>query len=220
MNNTSSAAAPHLVLYGLRPFDRSAKARWLLLEMGVPFENHWMNHEKKEHESEAFLKINPMGRVPALEVNGQAIFESGAICAYLADLFLEKGLAPALLSPARMDYQKWMYFAVATLDVFQTRIMIIEDMPAGEVQKEKETALRTELRDAMHTLDLTLNKNSFLVANRFGAADIAVSYPLFFCQLWPELKSVMIEFPNVMTYLERLEKMPSAIQSEVFSFRE
>src|SRR4051812_44431862 len=111
---------PQLKLYGLTSYDRSAKVRWTLTELGAEFENQFLNREKKENESPAFLKLNPMGRIPVLEVNNHAFFESGAICMYLGDLFSEKGLAPALTAPERPEYLQWIFFASAMLDTIQT----------------------------------------------------------------------------------------------------
>lgn len=207
-------------LHGLSPYDRSGKVRWLLTELGLKFEDRWLSRENKEIESPEFLKINPLGRVPAIELGKQTLFESGAICAYLADLHLDQGLAPPLSSPERAEYQKWMYFAASTLDVFQTRIMIIEDIPLGKVQEDKLITLQTDLRDAMGALHQILSQSAYLVGNRFTAADICVSYHLFWCKLWPELQSIMQEFPDVLTYLSRMESRPSAVKSDVFSYRE
>ena len=203
-----------LRLHAFAPFDRSAKVRWLLREMNIQHEDRWLDNEKNENESPAFLKLNPMGRVPVIEVGDQVMFESGAICAYLSDLHLDKGMAPTLDSPERVDYQKWMYFASTTLDSIQMRIMIIEDMPAGEVQKQKEKAVQDELRDSMEALDRILSKNSFLVGNRFSAADICVSYHLYWLPFWPELKSVTDAFPKVNEYVARMLARPAAQTAE------
>jgi glutathione S-transferase len=205
-------------LYSLTPYDRAAKARWMLTELGLAFEDRRLNRQAKEHESPEFLRLNPMGRVPVLEHGDSVIFESGAICAYLGDLHLDKGLAPALASPQRAQYQQWMYFASATLDTIQTRIMVIEDIPAGEVRTQKEAALVSDLRDAMSALDQTLAHQSYLVANRFSAADVCVSYQLYWLTLWPELNVVIDEFPKVVAYLERMKNSPSALKADVFSY--
>jgi glutathione S-transferase len=159
-----------------------------------------------------------MGRVPAAEIGNQAIFESSAICSYLADQYLDKGLAPALSSSERAIYQQWMYFAASTIDPVVARIMIIEDIPAGELRTQKESALLEDLRDAMIGLNHTLSKDSYLVGNRFSAADICVSYHLYFCQLWPELDAVVQEFPNVVSYMKRMMERPAAIEAKVFTF--
>lgn len=210
---------PLIRLHSIVPYDRGAKVRWLLTELGLEFETRWLNREEKEFEKPDFLRLNPMGRVPVLEMGDQVVFESGAICAYLADLYLEKGMAPQLDSADRTEYQKWMYFASSTVDTFQSRIMIIEDIPAGNIQEEKQKVLQDDLRDAMTALDQALEKKSYLVANRFSAADICVSYHLTWLRLWPELDSVMQDFPRVLNYVDRLKNTPSALKAEVFSYK-
>jgi glutathione S-transferase len=161
-----------------------------------------------------------MGRIPVLEIDDQFIVESGAICAYLGDLFADRGIAPMINSSNRANYQQWMYFAASTLDAFQIRIMVIEDIPPGEVQMTKLNALQSDLRDALTTLDRVFAKQSFLVDNHFTVADICVSYHLYWCKLWPELDSVIRDFPRIVAYLERMKAMPSAIQAKVFSYQE
>ncbi len=207
-----------LRLYGLAPYDRSAKIRWLLTELGITFENRWLDRDKKENESPEFLKLNPMGKIPVLQIGDQAMFESGAICAHLGDFYADRGIAPQPGSSERAEYQQWMYFASSTLDTFQTRVMIIEDIPAGEVQSAKLSALQSEMHDAMMALDRTLSQNSYLVGNRFTVADMCVSYHLYWCKLWPELESVAKEFPNVTAYMERMVAKPSAVKAKAFSY--
>jgi glutathione S-transferase len=50
-------------LYGVAPFDRGGKVRWLLNEMGVKYEERWLDVKNKENEGPAYLKLNSMGRV-------------------------------------------------------------------------------------------------------------------------------------------------------------
>lgn len=205
-------------LYGIYPYDRSAKPRWLLTELGLKFENHWLDSQTREFEQPAYLKLNPMGRIPTVQIDEKPIFESGAICAQITDLFLDKGMAPALTDPARGEYQQWMYFAAATIDPMQNKIMIIEDIPSGEVQKAKEMAIQSELKDALEGLDTVLSKNDFLVRNKFSTADICVGYHLYWLRLWPELEGVMKPFSSITAYLERLKNRPSAVEAKVFSY--
>jgi glutathione S-transferase len=215
----TSKTDPLIRIHSVVPHDRGAKARWLLTELGIPFESRWLDREKNEFESPGFLRLNPMGRVPVLEYGDRVMHESGAICAFLADTYLDEGLAPPLSSPERAEYQQWMYFAASTVDPIVTRIMIIEDIPAGEVRQTKEAALLDDLRHVLRALDLRLSKSPYLVAERFSAADICVGYHLYWCKLWPELAAPMKDFPSVTSYLDRLEKMPSAVQAKVFSYQ-
>jgi glutathione S-transferase len=212
------ASTPSIKLYSMTPYDRGAKARWLLTEMGIPFETHLLDREKKENEAPAYLKINPMGRVPSIEIDGQSFFESAAICEYLCDRFADKGLAPQPGSPDRGRYLQWMYFVSSMLDTAQTRIMIIEDIPPGEIYDAKLGKLQEDIRDAFHTINLALSYGPYLMGSRFTAADACAGYHLYFLRMWPELDGVLQDFPRVIEYLERLKAMPSAVKSQAFSF--
>ena len=67
------------------PQSRGRIVHWMLEEAGAPYEIKVVDFEKKEHKSDAYLAINPMGRVPVLEDGDFVLTESAAIMAYLAD---------------------------------------------------------------------------------------------------------------------------------------
>ncbi len=211
--------SPKIRLHTFAKFDRGAKVRWLLHELGVAFEERVVDRAKKENESPEYLKMNPMGRVPVLEIDGTVFFESGAICTYLADLYPEKRLAPPMSNPReRAQYLQWMFFASATIDTIQTRIMVIEDIEEGSaVRIKKEAALMSDWRDALTSLDRALAKSGYLVGDRLTAADICVSYHLYRCTLWPELDVHLNDFTQVRNFLERMKQMPAAVRNEVFT---
>jgi glutathione S-transferase len=71
-----------------------------------------------EHRDAEYLAINPYGRVPTLEVDGKAMFESAAICLLLADRHPEAGLAPASDAPERAPYLQWSVFLTNTLQEY------------------------------------------------------------------------------------------------------
>jgi glutathione S-transferase len=66
-----------------------------LEETGAPYEERPTLLAKGEQKTEAYLKINPRGKVPALSVDGKVITENTAILTYLARRFPEKKLMPA-----------------------------------------------------------------------------------------------------------------------------
>ncbi len=66
-----------------------------LEETGAPYEEKPTLLPKGEHKTEAYLKINPRGKVPALDADGQVIVENTAILTYLARRFPEKKLLPS-----------------------------------------------------------------------------------------------------------------------------
>ena len=95
---------------------RSTRPRWLLEEIGAPYELVRVDLGKQEHKTPQYLQIHPHGVVPALVDGDLALIESGAICAYLADKFPAARLAPAVGTPERGRYYQWMFYTMATLE--------------------------------------------------------------------------------------------------------
>jgi glutathione S-transferase len=203
-------------VYGALNYDRSGKIRWLLEELKVPFQNRWLNVEKGERDEGAYLKVNPLGRIPAITLSDKPMIESNAICSYLADYYSERELAPELKSSERIAYQQWMYFAVS-IDSFASRMSIIEDIPEGEVKIQKTESFFEEVKDLIGFLGSSLGKRDYLL-EKFSAADVCVGYHLFFASLWPEMKKVIDANPQVSAYLGRLKARSAAVQSKVFSY--
>src|SRR5688572_28976588 len=98
------------------PRTRSVRPRWLLEELGVPYELVRLDLPKQEGRTAAHLALHPFGEVPVLVDGDVTLFEPTAICIYLADRFPEKRLAPPPGSPDRGPYLQWLLFAEVTLD--------------------------------------------------------------------------------------------------------
>src|SRR5690349_22044691 len=103
-----------VVLYGSQS-TASLVVHWLLIELGIEHELHLLDFDRHEQKSPEYLAINPQGRVPALLLDGQVLTESAAIAMHLADLHPQAGLAPAIATPARAAYYRWMFFCAYTL---------------------------------------------------------------------------------------------------------
>ena len=96
------------ITFYTNPMSRGRIVHWLLDELGVPYDMKILDFEKGEHKTPAYLKINPMGKVPAIVHRGIVVTECGAICAYLADAYPKAGLAPAFDDPQRGTYLRWI----------------------------------------------------------------------------------------------------------------
>src|SRR5699024_6246872 len=92
------------------PHSRSSVTRALLEELGVRYDLVAVDLKRDEQHSDAYLAINPMGKVPAIRHAGALVTEQPAILMYLADLHPEKHLAPALDDALRGPYLRWMVF--------------------------------------------------------------------------------------------------------------
>ena len=93
---TDTPATGNTVKLYTNPQSRGQIAHWMLEETGVPYEVELLDLSRGEHKTPDYLRINPMGKVPAIVHRGVVVTECAAICAYLADAFPEAGLAPAI----------------------------------------------------------------------------------------------------------------------------
>jgi len=186
------------------PQTRAVRPRWLLEEIGVPYSLHFIDLFAGEGESEEYKQISPLGCVPAMEVDGQVMLESGAMCHWLADYYSDSGLAPAINEPARMQYEQWMYFSQATLEMPPWIIFLHSKiLPESEQVKDIIPWASKRYEGILKVLNGELEKNEYLAGNRFSAADIMVGSTLMFA---PE---ALASFPELMLYIERLKERPA-----------
>src|SRR5215216_2978564 len=102
------------------PRTRSLRPRWLLEELGVPYE--LVRLESADTKTPEYLAVHPLGRVPALVDDGVALFESAALYLHLADKYGEGKMAPAPGTIERGLYYQWILFASASLEPHLSRI--------------------------------------------------------------------------------------------------
>ena len=104
-----------LTLYHAAP-SRSSITRWMLEEIGEPYDVHLLSLMKGEQRAPAFLAVNPMGKVPALKHGDVIITEAAAICTYLADEFPKADLNIPIGDPRRGIYLKWLFFGPSCVE--------------------------------------------------------------------------------------------------------
>jgi glutathione S-transferase len=120
-----------LILYHAVP-SRGSIARWMLEEVGEPYEIRLLDLKKEENRQPSYLKINPMGKVPALEHDGAVITESAAICCYLADAFPKAKLNIPIGESRRGPYLKWLFFGPSCFEPAMTdKLMQRPAVPRG-----------------------------------------------------------------------------------------
>jgi glutathione S-transferase len=90
------------------PHTRAARVAFLLEELGVAYERKTLSLSTGDNKQPAYLTVHPHGLVPALRDGDVVIFETAAICMYLADRFSERRLAPAPGTAERAAYYQWV----------------------------------------------------------------------------------------------------------------
>jgi glutathione S-transferase len=149
------------------PMSRGQIVRWMLEEVGVPYDTEILDYASSMKD-EAYRAINPMMKVPAIVHHGRAVTECAAICAYLADVFPEAGLAPREAEKA--DYYRWFFFAAGPIE------QAVTNKAAGfEPTEERQRMFGYGHYDlAVNTLADHLKSRNYVCGDRFTAVDVYV----------------------------------------------
>lgn len=87
----------------------------VLEELGVPYERVLVDRSQNRHKEPAYLKLNPNGLLPVLTDGELVLYETAAIVLHLCDTHPQARLAPALGTPARAHFYKWLAWCTNTL---------------------------------------------------------------------------------------------------------
>lgn len=192
-----------LTLY-TNPNSRGRIVRWMLEELNVPYQLKVLEYGPTMKSAD-FLALNPMGKVPVITHGDVVVTEAAAICAYLADQFADKGLAPKPGSPGRGTYYRWLFFAAGPLEMatsakaYDWRIDD-DNKPAVGCGSYKNTV------DALET---ALVKGPYLCGEQFTAADIYVGSQI----IWAMMFKTLDERPAFKAYAQRLQAREAAIRA-------
>lgn len=161
------------------PQSRGMTVMLLLQELGITDQVEIINVPYENMHQAEYLAINPMGKVPCLVDQDVIITEVAAIFTYLADKYIEKGLAPTLDDPKRGAYLKWMFFAHGPL----TEFMDLKGLGVPDEQIEQRT--RSLSFGHAQSLLAFLKKgmqeaNPYLLGEKISAADVFLGYWLIF----------------------------------------
>ena len=189
--------AEDLVFY-TNPMSRGRIIRWMLEELGQPYRTVVLDYGTTMKAPE-YLAVNPMGKVPAIQHGTTVVTEAAAICAYLADAFLQAGLAPP--ADARGDYYRWMFYAAGPVEAAVTNRSLGFVVPDGQDRM----AGYGSFAAVMDTLEYAVGRSEYIAGDRFSAADV-----YFGAQIgWGLQFGSMERRPAFEAYWARLEQRPA-----------
>ncbi|HSW11217.1 MAG TPA: glutathione S-transferase family protein [Solimonas sp.] len=188
------------------PNSRSGGTLVLLEELGADYELKVLNLKRNEQRSAEYLAINPMGKVPAIVHNGALVTEQIAIYNYMADLYPEAGLAPAIGDPLRGPYLRWLAFYAGCFEP------AISDKAAKHAPASAMSSPYGDYDMVINTLVAQLEKGPYLLGERFSAADVLWGGALY----WGVNFGLVPKRPAIERYIERVSARPATQRAREF----
>jgi len=181
----------------------------LLEEIGVRYELVLLDRTQNAHKAPEYLKLNPHGRIPTLLDGALVLYESAAICLYLADAHPQAELAPAIGSEARAQFYKWLFYLTNTL---QAELMLYfyperltDDASAASQVKSHAEARVAGMLDFCDGA-LAASGGPYLLGARYSAAD---AYLLMLARWTRNMQHPARARSHLGAFLERVFARPA-----------
>lgn len=191
----------HIELYDYGP-TRSQRCRWAFLEAGI---NYVTIDSKDLFGTPELKKVHPLGAIPAMKVDGRPLFESAAICTYIADLAPEKGLVAPSGTWARALHDQWTCYVLSEMEAYtwssaRNTFVLPEEKRLSSVFEQNAQGFK---RGAA-PMNQALADCDYLVGNRFSVTDIIASFTVN----WGQRLGLLNEFEHLQSYLQRMFDRP------------
>ena len=193
-----------LTLYHAAP-SRSSIVRWMLEEIGEPYDIHHLSLSKGDNRAPDYLAVNPMGKVPALRHGDVVITEAAAICTYLADEFPRAKLNIPIGDARRGVYLKWLFFGPSCIEP----AMMDRAFPRKEEPRRGMLGYG-DFDTLMNVVANAVVRGPYIMGDQFTAADVVIGSGLRFGMMFKMLP----ERSEFIAYTGRLAQRPALTRAE------
>lgn len=188
---------------------RSFRVLWMLEELGLDYKLENMPFPPRAKMTD-YLKINPLGTVPAFFDGPQLMTESSAAVHYLGEKYGHQYDHPPLTrQPSNPDYAAyldWMFRSDATFTFPLSLVLRYSKFEQDENLTPVAEAYQKWFFARLRSMQAALEHHPYLLGNNFSAADICCGYAL----LLAEIIGLRTHFkPEITAYLNRLKSRPA-----------
>jgi glutathione S-transferase len=188
------------ITFYTNPMSRGQIVRWMLEEVGEPYETVILDYGTTMKAPD-YLAVNPMGKVPAIRHGDTIVTEGAAICAYLADMFPDKGLAPPPGDRLRGPYYRWMFFGAGPVEQAVTNSYLKWE-PTAEQQMMVGYGSYGTVLDVLERL---VASGPYLLGDNFSALDVYLGSQI----AWGIAFGTMEKRPGFEDYVARISARPA-----------
>jgi glutathione S-transferase len=184
-----------------------------LIECGVDYQLEKVNLKTKQTKSgQDFMKINPKGGVPVLELeNGELISECAVILQVIAYQNPKANLMPTAGSAEHLKLLEWLNTIATEYHKGYTPLFAGQRwMKTPEGLKELKDATLSSLDVKIKIIDQVLTNQDYLMGDKVSLAD----FYLYNVLSWSKYVDIKLsDYSNVNGYMERMMKRPAVVEA-------
>jgi glutathione S-transferase len=191
------------VTFFYAPQSRATGTLALLEALQADYDIHLLDLKAGTQRRPEYVAINAMGKVPAIRHGDAVVTEQVAVTIFLADLYVDRGLAPALDDPLRGPYLRWIAFYGSCFEPAITDRSLERD--AGDPTSSGYGSYDS----VMDTLAAQLAEGPWLFGERFTAADVLWGTAL----AWTLQFGLVPDRPVFRDYAARVAAVPAVARA-------
>ncbi len=164
-----------LTIYGSDLSGPANKVRFVANYIGLAYEYRQINLREGEHKQEWFLRINPVGKIPAMSDGDFNLFESGAICKYICTKAASNLYPTDLKQRAIVD--QWIDFSTLHIGINMSKLTfnrVFAPRLKRPVSQESITDGETFLSQQLPVIEQQLSQHKYLCGLQITLADLTL----------------------------------------------
>lgn len=204
MTSLNARAAAPVKLYRNPKSGHCHRVELMMALLGVPYEPVDLDMANGAHKAPTYLKISPLGQVPAIDDNDIILSDSNAIILYLAERYGEAADWVGTSPVEKAEIQRWLSVAAGEIAAgpCAARLVTLFNAPFDH------GAVKAKAHALFAVMDAHLERRDWLAADRPTLADIsAYSYIAHA----PEGGVALSPYPNIEAWLDRIESLPGFV---------
>lgn len=199
-------------IYGPAYSTYARTARLVLEEKGAPYKLVEVDILKGEGQSPAHLARSPFGKVPAVELDGFTVYETGAI-----ERFLDDALPGQKLTPADPKQKARMNQIMSIVDsyTYQPAVhgvainRLVKPMLGAKPDEAAIAKAVPEAQKALGEIEALMGKNEFLAGPQLSLADLHLAPIMAYFAATPEGEAALKKLPKLAAWWAKIKDRPS-----------
>jgi glutathione S-transferase len=201
-----------ITVYGTPLSTYVRTVRLLLEEAGADYNLKDISIFDGEHKSAEYLSKHPFGKVPALEIDDEVLYETAAITDYLDTVVANKKFSPSnALAKARMLQINAIidnYFYPAAIKTIVIQRLIVPTQ-GGKTDKDAVKNAIAPAKTAIGAIESLTVGSPYLLGSELTIADFYL-IPIFtYLSKTPEFKAIIADTPKLKTWWEKVNQLPN-----------
>lgn len=207
MPKASAIGGQAITLYRHPKSGHCHRVELMLRLLNLPYRTVDLDMDNGAHKAPEYLRMSPLGQVPAIEDAGFALSDSNAILTYLVEAYGDAGLWRGTEASEKAEVQRWLSIAAGEIASGPCAARLVTVFGA---QLDHEAAM-AKAHALFSVMEQHLGGRSWLAATRPTLADIsAYSYIAHA----PEGGISLSPYPSIRGWLARVEALPGFIGME------